>query len=72
MSRHARMIKMPNGSYLEHQLLVARLNPDLPREVTLVFEADVVELSQIDRDNHFITLYVPTEMLQKIQQDEIH
>lgn len=66
-----RMIKMPDGEFVEHQLTVMRLNKDNPREVTLVFPEDVCELSHDARDNHFLFAYVRVQDLPTLQQDSL-
>jgi hypothetical protein len=71
MNKYQRMIKMPDGIFKEHEMLAIRLNPDNPREVTLILPNDTCELSREERDNHFHFIFFPTDFIDVVKQDSI-
>ena len=66
-----RMIKNPKGEFESYVLVLGRLCKDNPREVTVLFDDDVCELSTDTKHNHFITLWIPKDQINKIKQDSI-
>ena len=71
MAQYRRMIRCPNGQYEEFELVAMRVNPDNPREVTLIFDESVAELSRDDRHNHFVIGFVSANMIPKLKSDRI-